>query len=179
MSSDSTLDKHVGSFTVRLDHIALHVADLQKSIKYYEHVLGMKVISQCTDEYAQLSFGGSRRVISLYALGSTCLTSGIFNVVSKSGFHFAFEVANVRLFCGVYKRVQEHGLEIMALDHHTSWAIYFRDPDDNSIEIFLTRDVVEGTNEAVWSGETRFLAEFVIEEELLRYNQVNQDSSDS
>lgn len=165
-----------GALGVRLDHVGLQVADLDRAIQFYERTLGMVVISSCSGDYAHLSFGGPRKVVSLLVQDSNS-QAALLGHPGAHG-HFALEVANIKGFYEFYNRIKGEGCPLKVIDHQVSWTIYVDDPDGNNIELFLWRNFTDspetGENPsdtpsvAAWRGATRFLAEEVIEEEYQR-----------
>jgi len=161
-------------FAIRLDHVGLRVADLEKTVPFYQEILRMNVLSMVTGDYAHLSFAGSnRKILSLIEEESTSQTAMLGHPGERG--HFALEVATLKGFYDFFKRVKESNREcrFKAIDHEVSWTIYVDDPDSNNIEVFLWRNSENLQDEvapvAVWRGATRFLAEEAIEEEYRRY----------
>ncbi len=168
-----------GDLGIRLDHVGLQVTDLNQAIRFYERTLGMVVISSCVGDYAHLSFGGPRKVVSLIVQDSNS-QAALLGHPGANG-HFALEVGNIKGFYEFYNRIKGEGCSSKVIDHQVSWTIYVDDPDGNNIEVFLWRnfekrpDTGEKAEDtpsvAAWRGATRFLAEEVIEEEFRRVEQ--------
>jgi catechol-2,3-dioxygenase len=50
--------------------------------------------------------------------------------------HLAFEYPNVDTLLSSWERIAENGIEhVSAVDHGTSFSIYYKDPDSNTIEL--------------------------------------------
>jgi catechol 2,3-dioxygenase-like lactoylglutathione lyase family enzyme len=149
--------------SLRLDHLSLRVKDLNASIKFYQSVFGMEVISHVADDYAHLSFGGPRKTLSLIE-GESTSQAAVLAAGSGSA-HFAMEASDMLAFYAVFERLKSSGSRYKLVDHDVTWAIYLEDPDRHRVEIFVWRqkdDVV------AWQGATRFLAEETIQEEYER-----------
>ena len=121
-----------------LGHVGLFVNDLDAMRDFYVRVLGMTV----TDESAE------RRMVFLSARPDEehhelFLTTGRtgdpeVKVVQQVSFH-ADSVADVREF---HRRFQEEGVAIdSVVTHGNTASVYFRDPEDNRLEVYYTLSV--------------------------------------
>jgi len=70
----------------RIDHVALHVADLERSTAFYERHFGFK-------NYAQQTATGGPRIAYL-KLGDTVLELTHRSEGAMTGFHFCLETDN-------------------------------------------------------------------------------------
>jgi catechol 2,3-dioxygenase len=125
----------------RMGAVHLSVADLARSIAYYETQIGLVVHSRA-DGRVQLGTGGADLLVLTEE-------SGALPADGFSGlFHFALLVPErvdlARwLAHAARERVQLAGLS----DHYVSEAIYLRDPDHHGIEIYADRP------RELWEGE--------------------------
>jgi catechol 2,3-dioxygenase-like lactoylglutathione lyase family enzyme len=115
----------------RIDHLNLTVADIDRSVEFYQRVLGMRTES-IGEGRAALYFGQQK--IHLDAAGGTMAMSG----EKRMPAHICFvtqapmaEVASHLDSCGVAIRMQ--GPRAGAIG--TIQSVYIDDPDQNSIEI--------------------------------------------
>jgi catechol 2,3-dioxygenase-like lactoylglutathione lyase family enzyme len=115
----------------RIDHLNLTVADIDRSVEFYQRVLGMKAESM-GEGRAALYFGQQK--IHLDAAGGAMGMSG----EKRMPAHICFiteastgEVAAHLEQCGVPVRMQ--GPRAGAIG--TIQSVYIDDPDQNSIEI--------------------------------------------
>jgi catechol 2,3-dioxygenase-like lactoylglutathione lyase family enzyme len=115
----------------RIDHLNLTVADIDRSVEFYQRVLGMKAESM-SEGRAALYFG--RQKIHLDAAGGAMAVSG----EKRMPAHICFiteapmgEVTTHLETCGVPIRMQ--GPRAGAIG--TIQSVYIDDPDQNSIEI--------------------------------------------
>lgn len=115
----------------RIDHLNLTVADIDRSVAFYQNVLGMEIESM-GEGRAALHFG--RQKIHLDAAGGRMATAGDKRMPA----HICFiteastgEVAAHLEQCGVPVRMQ--GPRAGAIG--TIQSVYIDDPDQNSIEI--------------------------------------------
>jgi catechol 2,3-dioxygenase len=123
---------------VRIGHVHLKVADLERAIGFYHGVLGFDVVFKYGGEAAFLSAGGYHHHIGLNtweSAGGTAPppgTTGLYHVAILYPTREQLADALTRL---LNAKIQLDG----ASDHGVSEAIYLRDPDDNGIELYWDR----------------------------------------
>lgn len=122
----------------RVGHIHLKVADLDRAIAFYRDVLGFEVQQMYGDQAAFLSAGGYHHHIGLNTWESR---DGSPPPAGRTGmYHVAFLYPDRAALARAFKAVVDAGVTIDgAADHGVSEAIYFRDPDENGIEIYRDR----------------------------------------
>jgi catechol 2,3-dioxygenase len=123
---------------VRIGHIHLKVADLERSIKFYTQVLGFDITTRMGKQAAFLSAGGYHHHIGLNTWESA---GGSPPPAGSTGlFHFAILMPNRMELARALRRLLDHKYPIDGTaDHGVSEAIYLRDPDDNGIELYFDR----------------------------------------
>ena len=120
--------KHEG-----LDHVALSVSDVERSVQWYVDVLGF-------EKRYEGMWGGIPVFISK---GETALA--IFPVREKESgtaarsdsiriLHLALRTDHAN-FLKAQKELKERGIKFTFQDHEISHSIYFRDPDGHKLEI--------------------------------------------
>jgi catechol 2,3-dioxygenase-like lactoylglutathione lyase family enzyme len=116
-----------------LDHVAIRVADIKASVKWYEEVLGLKK--------HQLPEWGDFPVFMLANKSGIALFPANTNdaeIDAKSKNikidHFAFNV-NKENFEKAKKRYTELNLDFNIQDHHYFHSIYTKDPDNHTVEL--------------------------------------------
>jgi catechol 2,3-dioxygenase-like lactoylglutathione lyase family enzyme len=119
----------------RIDHLNITVADLDRSLEFYERVLGMRT-ERMGEGRAALLFG--RQKIHLDLAGAPRRTDGAMSGDKRLPAHICFvtdtpipEVAAHLERCGVPIRMQ--GPRAGATG--TIQSVYIDDPDNHSIEI--------------------------------------------
>ena len=117
----------------RIDHVALHVADLGRSIDFYEKRFGFK-------KYFQHEANGGMQIAYL-KLGDTVLELTHKSGDSPAGFHFCLEAED---FNRSIDELQKNGVEMVRPPHDTparaprekGWRrVVFRGPDGEQIEL--------------------------------------------
>ena len=115
----------------RIDHLNLTVADIDRSVEFYERVLGMRIESM-GEGRAALYFGQQK--IHLDAAGGSMAMSGEKRMPAHICFVTQTPMAEVTAHledCHVPVRMQ--GPRAGAIG--TIQSVYIDDPDQNSIEI--------------------------------------------
>tara|TARA_R110000744_G_scaffold55307_28_gene116929 strand:- start:2247 stop:2669 length:423 start_codon:yes stop_codon:yes gene_type:complete len=116
-----------------LDHVAIRVADLDASAKWYEKVLGLKryQLPEWGDFPIFLLSGKSGIALFPANLADTKLEPTSKNVKID---HFAFNVSNEN-FEKAKKRYVELNLEFNIQDHNYFDSIYTKDLDGHTVEL--------------------------------------------
>jgi catechol 2,3-dioxygenase len=135
---------------VRIGHVHLKVADLERSLKFYCGVLGFELMQRFGSQAAFISAGGYHHHIGLNTWESK---GGKPPAPGTTGlYHAAILYPTRAALADALRRVLAAGVEIDgAADHGVSEAIYLRDPDDNGVELYRDRPQAEWPRTA--SGE--------------------------
>src|SRR5271167_1948211 len=123
---------------VRIGHVHLKVADLERALKYYRDVLGFELTQRFGKAAAFLSAGGYHHHIGLNTLESA---GGAPPPPGTTGlYHVAILYPTRALLADALRRVLAAGVELDgASDHGVSEALYLRDPDGNGVELYWDR----------------------------------------
>jgi catechol 2,3-dioxygenase len=123
---------------VRIGHVHLKVADLDRAVKFYQGVLGFEITQRWGAQAAFLSAGGYHHHIGLNtweSLGGEPPAPGTTGL-----FHVAILYPTRRLLADALRRVIAAGIELSgAADHGVSEALYLKDPDQNGVELYWDR----------------------------------------
>lgn len=127
---------------VRIGHVHLKVADLDRAIGFYAGVLGFRVMQRMGRQAAFLSAGGYHHHLGLNTWESL---SGKPPPRGTTGlYHTAILYPSRMELADALRRVLDAGIAIDgAADHGVSEAIYLRDPDENGVELYRDRPAPE------------------------------------
>jgi catechol 2,3-dioxygenase len=123
---------------VRLGHVHLKVADLDRALAFYCGVLGFELTQRMGRGAAFISAGGYHHHIGLNTWESR---GGPPPPAGTTGlYHLAILYPERRLLADALRRLLAAGIQLDgAADHGVSEALYLRDPDDNGVEIYWDR----------------------------------------
>jgi len=142
---ESTTDAADG---FHLGHVHLKVRDLERALSFYREVFGLDVTER-HERYAFLSWGEHHHDVALQAVGADAAGPG----VGVGLYHAAVEADSLDRLKTVYERLRTRGVEVSPVDHDISKALYFADPDDNGLELYV--DTREERDEREWRGQNR------------------------
>lgn len=120
----------------RVGRVRLLVGDLQRSIDYYEQVIGLRVVSRDDETAALAALGGERPIVLLQ------VRRGILPAPRRGAhglYHFAIllpERADLGRFAA---HLAAKGVRHASADHLVSEALYLSDPDGLGIEVYSDR----------------------------------------
>ena len=123
---------------VRIGHVHLKVADLQRSLDFYCGILGFQLTQRYGAQAAFISAGGYHHHIGLNtweSLGGTPPTPGHTGL-----FHTAILYPTRAALADALRRLMAAKWPLDgASDHGVSEALYLRDPDQNGVELYRDR----------------------------------------
>jgi len=121
-------------------NVEIKVSDLQRSLTYYQEVIGFKILQQESNR-ATLTADGKTALLTIVQLQSveqkTRTTSGLY--------HFALLLPTRRDLANIITHFRQSGVYFGASDHDVSEALYLHDPDENGIEIYVDRPASDWT----------------------------------
>jgi catechol 2,3-dioxygenase len=127
---------------VRIGHVHLKVADLERALGFYRDVLGFEMTQRYGPGAAFLSAGGYHHHIGLNtweSLGGSPPAPGTTGL-----YHLAILYPTRAELADALRRVLEAGIALDgAADHGVSEALYLRDPDDNGVELYWDRPAAQ------------------------------------
>ncbi|TSD15192.1 biphenyl-2,3-diol 1,2-dioxygenase [Haloglomus irregulare] len=132
-----------------LGHVHLRVRDLERAVGFYRTVLGLRVEERHAG-YAFLTFGGHHHDLALQGSGEGVTAPGD----GVGLYHSAWEMPDARGLRETYERLRELDVAVDPVDHGISKALYFDDPDDNGVEVYL--DVRDARDVEEWRGRNEW-----------------------
>jgi catechol 2,3-dioxygenase len=123
---------------VRIGHVHLKVADLQRSLDFYCGVLGFQLNQRFGNQAAFISAGDYHHHIGLNTWESE---GGPPPPANSTGlYHLAILYPTRALLADALRRLIKAGIQLDgAADHGVSEALYWRDPDGNGVELYRDR----------------------------------------
>ena len=123
---------------VRIGHVHLKVADLERALRFYCGILGFQITQRYGTQAAFVSAGGYHHHIGLNTWESR---GGSPPPPGTTGlYHTAILYPTRRALADALRRVLEAGISLDgASDHGVSEALYLRDPDENGVELYWDR----------------------------------------
>lgn len=120
---------------VRIGHVHLKVADLDRALAFYCGVLGFELMQRFGARAAFIAAGGYHHHIGLNtweSLGGSPPPAG-----STGLFHTAILYPTRAALADALRRIFDAGIALDgASDHGVSEALYLRDPDHNGVELY-------------------------------------------
>jgi catechol 2,3-dioxygenase len=123
---------------VRIGHVHLKVADLERALDFYCGVLGFELMQRQGNEAAFVSAGGYHHHIGLNTWESA---GGTSPPPGRTGlYHFAILYPSRLELANALRRLLAAEIPLDgASDHGVSEALYLRDPDNNGVELYWDR----------------------------------------
>jgi catechol 2,3-dioxygenase len=123
---------------VRIGHVHLKVADLDRAIAFYRDVLGFEITQRLGNQAAFLSAGGYHHHIGLNTWESQ---GGSPPHRGATGlYHVALVYPSRAELADALRRLIKAGIQLDgAADHGVSQALYLHDPDGNGVELYWDR----------------------------------------
>jgi catechol 2,3-dioxygenase len=128
---------------VYVGEVVVKVQDLERSIKFYQEIIGLKVLRQ-EERRAELTADGKTALVTIEQPADV-----VAHVGRTSGlYHFAILLPSRADLSVFLRHLLETKYYFGASDHLVSEALYLSDPDGNGIEVYHDRAPSEWT----WNG---------------------------
>jgi catechol 2,3-dioxygenase len=123
---------------VRVGHVHLKVADIERSLAFYCGILGFELTARMGDQAAFISAGGYHHHIGLNTWESQ---GGSPPPPGTTGlYHHAILYPSRGALADAYRRLIDAGWPLTgASDHGVSEALYLDDPDGIGVELYRDR----------------------------------------
>jgi catechol 2,3-dioxygenase len=137
-ASDQRLEASPIDAGVRIGHVHLKVADLDRALGFYCGVLGFALTQRYGSQAAFVSAGGYHHHIGLNTWESR---GGVPPPHGTTGlYHLAILYPTRAKLADALRRLIEAKIPLDgASDHGVSEALYLRDPDENGVELYWDR----------------------------------------
>jgi catechol 2,3-dioxygenase len=160
----SPLDKPIDA-GVRIGHVHLKVADIERALGFYCGVLGFRLTQRYGDSAAFIAAGDYHHHIGL----NTWESKGASPPPRRSTglFHHAILYPTRAALADALRRLIVAGIPLDgASDHGVSEALYLRDPDENGVELYRDRPEAEWPRNP--DGSLNIITKHLDIEDLLR-----------
>lgn len=117
-----------------LGHVGLYVSDMPKMLDFYTNVLGMTVTDRGGERIVFLSAqpGSEHHELALASSADQKTEAG----------QVSFHVDTLQDLKVLYRRVKDYGCSFdRIVNHGIAFGAYFRDPEDNRIEIYWSTGI--------------------------------------
>jgi catechol-2,3-dioxygenase len=132
----------------RLQHVVLQVSDVERSVKFYGDVLGLKLTRTRPNGAAflhvanrQLPDGGNDHDLALFPGATGPAPKGAAGLI-----HVAWEVDTLDELARAREVLERYGALDGQTNHGVSFSVYGRDPDGLQFEVFWTTKEPVGEN---------------------------------
>jgi catechol 2,3-dioxygenase-like lactoylglutathione lyase family enzyme len=116
-----------------IDHVALGVRDIERSVNWYVEVLGFERIHESMWGGVPTFIGKGNTGIALFPASSDAKSTSASHRDLRM-LHLAFR-ATRQNFLAAQHELEKRGIKFEFQDHEISQSIYFRDPDGHALEI--------------------------------------------
>ncbi len=166
----------------RIGYVSLNISDIDRSLSFYEKVLGFKKVDRPSNERALLSDVDGHTSSYLVELLQAKEAAGYYKAsmsetTRRAGlYHFAILLPERKYLADMLQNLSERRGEIRfdgLADHPVSESMYIRDPDNIGIEIYCDKPSLQWE----WSGSrVRMVTDLLNTEDLLRESSLGVES---
>lgn len=118
-----------------VQHVAIKVSNLTRSLDYYTNVIGLFIIEQ---NGTHASLGAKNSTTPLLHIEE--VENATARPASSTGlYHFAILLPERKHLANIIRFFSNNNVRLGASDHDVSEALYLNDPDGNGIEIYVDR----------------------------------------
>src|SRR6202166_2107219 len=136
--SEGSTSPYTVDAAVRIGHVHLKGADLDRALEFYRGILGFEITQRLGDGAVFLSAGGYHHHIALNtweSLGGSPPPPGTTGL-----YHTAIVYPTRAALATALRRVLAAGIPLQgAADHGVSESIYLNDPDENGVELYCDK----------------------------------------
>lgn len=115
-----------------IDHVAIAVRDVRRSVDWYQNILGLERRHQDVWGDHPAMMGSGTTAIALFPVAGDHPQAPGRDALAMR--HLAFR-ATAAAFVEAQRTLRQHGIAFEFQDHQIAHSIYFDDPDGHQIEI--------------------------------------------
>lgn len=131
----------------RIGHVHLKVSDIERSLQFYQGLLGFGITQRYGSSAVFISAGGYHHHIGLNTWHSK--GAGPANANGVGLYHTAILYPAKKDLAEIVQRITDAGWPFTgASDHGVSIAFYLDDPDGNGVELYWDRPAAEWPKDA-------------------------------
>jgi catechol 2,3-dioxygenase-like lactoylglutathione lyase family enzyme len=116
-----------------IDHVALGVRDIERSVKWYTEVLGFERLHEGMWNGVPTFIGKGNTGLALFPANPNAKSTPSIHRDIRM-LHLAFR-ADRENFLAAQRELEKRGIKFEFQGHEISHSIYFRDPDGHQLEI--------------------------------------------
>jgi catechol 2,3-dioxygenase-like lactoylglutathione lyase family enzyme len=116
-----------------IDHVALGVRDIERSVKWDTEVLGFELLHEGMWDGVPTFIGKGTTGIALFPASPNAKTTSSSHRELRM-LHLAFRASREN-FATAQRELEKRGIEFEFQNHEISHSIYFGDPDGHALEI--------------------------------------------
>lgn len=125
-----------------LGHLVLNVRDLERAVRFYQSVLGLRVVARAEIRNAPMAFfsiAGNHHDLALREVGHA---APVAPDDAPGLAHFALKIGDsLAALKAARAHLLAHGIAIeRTVEHRVSQSHYVRDPDGNTVELYVDAD---------------------------------------
>jgi catechol-2,3-dioxygenase len=119
-----------------LNHAVLYVRDAERSARWYQDVLGFRVVMSMPGAYfIQAPDSDNDHDLGLFSIGDAAQPSPAGRGGAVGLYHLAWEVGTLGDLAAVRDRLAADGSLVGASDHGSTKSLYAKDPDGIEFEV--------------------------------------------
>jgi catechol 2,3-dioxygenase len=120
-------------------HVVLKVRDLERSVRFYRDILGLREVARFPGRMVFFSAGQNHHDLAIMKVGPN---APVPPPEAVGLYHVALKIGNsLEELRAAKAHLEAHGVAIQAVtDHQVSQSIYCQDPDGNGVELFVDAD---------------------------------------
>ncbi len=137
-----------------LGHVVLKVRNLDRAVAFYSDALGLRLAARQPIRGTPMAFfaiAGNHHDLAVMEVGERAISPPEDSIGLA---HFALKIGNgLEELRSARDHLTAKGIRIERIvDHHVSQSLYLRDPDDNTIELYVDADP------SVWQADAARVA---------------------